>query len=138
MAMPVQQRHAVAHLPVVLGVLRRREVATVIDRLLPPHPAHVRAWGRGVDALVRAMLDGHHALYKGGRRLDERGILPLLQQGVTRAALHAERLGHLRAALCAAHLNRVCGAIALQALEVSAIPTPWLPQDTTTMAREGA
>jgi hypothetical protein len=29
----------------------------------------------------------------------------------------------------------VFGAIALKALEVYAIPTPWLHQDTTTMAR---
>ena len=36
MAMTVQQMHPVAHLPLVLGVLRRLEVATVIDRLIPP------------------------------------------------------------------------------------------------------
>ena len=52
MAMAVQQIHPVAHLPLVLGVLRRLEVATVIDRLIPPHPAHVLSCGRGVEALV--------------------------------------------------------------------------------------
>ena len=41
MAVAVQQIHPVAHLPLVLGVLRRLEVAPVIDRLIPPHPAHV-------------------------------------------------------------------------------------------------
>jgi transposase len=138
MAIPVQQIHSVAHLPLVLGVLRRLEVATVIDRLLPPHPAHVLSCGRGVEALVLAILDGHHALYKVGRRLDERGILPLLQQGLTRAALHDYRLGHILDALFAANLNSVFGAIALQALEVYAIPTPWLHQDTTTIALYGA
>jgi hypothetical protein len=91
MAIPVQQIHSVAHLPLVLGVLRRLEVATVIDRLLPPHPAHGLSCGRGVEALVLAILDGHHALYKVGRRLDERGILPLLQRGLTHAALHDYR-----------------------------------------------
>jgi|SoiMetStandDraft_2_1073263.scaffolds.fasta_scaffold249837_2 hypothetical protein len=35
MAIAVQQIHPVAHLPSVLGVLRRLEVATVIDRLIP-------------------------------------------------------------------------------------------------------
>ena len=64
MAIAVQQIHPVAHLPLVLGVLRRLEVATVIDRLLPPHPAHVLSSGRGVEALVLAILDGDHALYK--------------------------------------------------------------------------
>lgn len=35
MAVFVQQTHPTAHLPLVLGVLRRLEVATVIDRLIP-------------------------------------------------------------------------------------------------------
>jgi hypothetical protein len=32
---------------------------------------------------------------------------------------------------CTANLNRVFCAVALKALEVYAIPTPWLHQDTT-------
>jgi len=36
MAIAVQQIDPVAHLPLVLGVLRRLEVATMIDRLIPP------------------------------------------------------------------------------------------------------
>jgi hypothetical protein len=81
MAATVQQIYPVAHLPLVLGVLRRLEVATVIDRLIPPHPAHGLSCERGVEALVLAMLAGHHALYKVGKRLAERGMLALLQPG---------------------------------------------------------
>ena len=138
MAIAVQQMHPVAHLPVVLGVLRRLEVATVVDRLIPLHPAHVLSCGRGVEALVLAILDGDHALYKVGRRLEERGMVTLLQPGLARASLHDYRLGHILDALFAANLNRVFGAIALQALEVYAISTPWLHQDTTTIALYGA
>jgi transposase len=138
MAITVQPMHPVAHVPLVLGVLRRLEVATVVDRLLPPHPAHGLSCGRGVEALVLAILDGHHALYKVGRRLEERGMVTLLQPGLTRAALNDYRLGHILDALFAAHLNKVFGAMALKALEVYAIPTPWLHQDTTTMALSGA
>jgi transposase len=138
MAVSVQQIHPVAHLPLVLGVLRRLEVATVIDHLLPPHPAHVLSTGRGVEALVLAILDGDHALYKVGQRLEERGLVSLLQPGLTRASLHDYRLGHILDALFAANLNTVFGAIALKALEVYAIPTPWLHQDTTTIALYGA
>ena len=65
-------------------------------------------------------------------------MVPLLQPGLTRAALHAYRLGHLLDALCAAHLHTVLRAVALKALEVYAIPTPWLHQDTTTIALYGA
>src|SRR5689334_17230912 len=72
MSMSVQQSYPIAHLPLVLGVLRRLEVAPVIDGLIPPHPAHGLSCGRGVEAMVLAILDGHHALYKVGRRLEER------------------------------------------------------------------
>ena len=109
-----------------------------MDGLIPPHPAHGLACGRGVEALVLAILDGHHALYKVGRRLEERGMVALLQPGLTRAALNDDRLGHILDALFAANLNTVFHAVALKALEVYAIPTPWLHQDTTTIALYGA
>ena len=45
MAISVQQMDPAAHLLLILGVLRRQEVATVIDRLISPYPAHVsRPW----------------------------------------------------------------------------------------------
>src|SRR5499426_3799799 len=138
MPVSVQQSHPIAHLPLVLGVLRRLEVATVIDSLIPPHPAHGLSCGRGVEALVLAILDGHHALYKVGRRLEERGMVALLQPGLTRAALHDYRRGHILDALCAANLHGVCSAVALQAWEVYASATPWLHQDPTTLALYGA
>ena len=94
MAIAVQQIRPIAHLPLVLGVLRHLEIATVIDRLVPLHPAHVVSCGRGVEALVLAILDGDHALYKVGTRLEERGMLSLLQPGLTRASLNDYRLGH--------------------------------------------
>src|SRR5439155_8840759 len=138
MPVSVQQSHPIAHLPLVLGVLRRLEVATIIDRLIPPHPTHGLSCGRGVEALVLAILDGHHALYKVGRRLEERGMVALLQPGLTCAALNDYRLGHILDALFAANLNTVFSAVALKALEVYAIPTPWLHQDTTTIVLYGA
>ena len=39
MALTVQQIQPVAHLSLVLGVVRRLEVATVLDRLIPPYPS---------------------------------------------------------------------------------------------------
>lgn len=138
MAVTMHQSSPVAHLPLVLGVLRRLEVATVVDRFIPSNPAHVLSCGRGVEALVLAILDGHHALYKVGARLEERGMLPLLQEGLGRISLHDYRLGQSLDALFAANLNRVFGALALKALEVYAIPTAWLHQDTTTITLYGA
>ena len=138
MAITIQQISPVAHLPLVLGVVRKLNVATLIDTFCPPHPAHVLSCGRGVEALLLAILDGHHALYKVGARLEERGLLPLIQHGLARASLHDYRLGQILEALFAANLNRVFGAIALKALEVYAISTPWLHQDTTTLTLYGA
>jgi transposase len=47
-------------------------------------------------------------------------------------------LGHILDALFAANLHKVFSAIALKALEVYTIPTPWLHQDPTTNALYGA
>jgi len=138
MAVTIHQISPVAHLPLVLGVVRKLNIATLIDTCCPPHPAHVLSCGRGVEALLLAILDGHHALYKVGARLEERGMVPLLQPGLTRASLHDYRLGQILDTLFAANLNRVFGAIALNALEVYAVPTPWLHQDTTTITLYGA
>ena len=102
----------------MLGVVRKLNVAALIDTFCPPHPAHVLACGRGGEALVLAILDGHHALSKVGARLEERGMFPLLQPGLQRASLHDDRRGQSRAALFAAKLNRVFGAIARNALAV--------------------
>jgi transposase len=128
----------VAHLPLVLGVLRKLEVAQLIDTMIPPNPAHVLSSGRGVEALVLAILDGHHALYKVGRRLDERGMLPLLQPGLESLSVHDTRLGQILDGLFAANLNQVFSTMALKALETYAISTSWLHQDTTTISLYGA
>ena len=138
MAIAIPQISPVAHLPLVLGVVRKLNVAALIDTFCPPHPAHVLSCGRGVEALLLAVLDGQHALYKLGARLEERGLLPLLQPGRKRASLPDYRLGQSLDALFAAHLNRVFGAIALNALEVYALSTPWPHQDTTTITLYGA
>jgi transposase len=138
MAVAIHQISSVAHLPLVLGVIRKLNVAALIDTFCPPHPAHVLSCGRGVEALLLAILDGHHALYKVGARLEDRGMLPLLQPGLNRTSLHDYRLGQILDALFAANLNRVFGAIALNALEVYALSTPWLHQDTTTITLYGA
>jgi hypothetical protein len=50
MALTVQRGQPVAHLPLVLGVLRRLEVATVIDRLIPPPRPCPLGWARGGSA----------------------------------------------------------------------------------------
>lgn len=138
MAVTVSEIHPVAHLPLILGMLRKLDVAVLIDSMLPPHAHNVLSVGRGVEALVLAILDGHHARYKVGARLEERGMLPLLQDGLKRESLNDYRLGQLLDILFAANLNRVFSIVALKALAVYAIPTPWLHQDTTTIALYGA
>jgi uncharacterized protein DUF4277 len=83
----------VAHLPLLLGILWQFEVATSIDGFLPPHPDNVLSGGHGGEALVLAMLDGHHALYKVGTRWEEHGLLALPQRGLARESLNDYRTG---------------------------------------------
>ena len=95
MTVTIQQISPVAHLPLALGVIRKLNVAALIDTFCPPHPAHVLSCGRGVEALLLAILDGHHALYKVGARLEDRGMVPLLHPGLTRVSLHDLSLIHI-------------------------------------------
>ena len=95
----------------------------MIDRLIPPHPAHKLSCGRGVEALVLAILDGHHALYKVGETAGSAGDVGAAAAGpATCAALSDYRLGHILEALFAANLNKVYSAVALNALEVMPLP----------------
>lgn len=110
MAIIRDQIRPVAHLPLVLGVVRKLGIATIIDDFVPPNPAHVLSCGRGVEALILAVLDGHHALYTVGTRLEERGMFPRLQEGFGRHSLHDDRLGQMLDALFAAKVNQVFGA----------------------------
>jgi hypothetical protein len=78
MARAVQEMRPGAPWPLVLGGLRRLEIAALLDDLRPPHPSHGLSTGPGGEARVRALLDGDQALYQGGQRLEERGMLDLL------------------------------------------------------------
>jgi transposase len=138
MAVTVDRVAPVAHLPWVLGVLHKLEIAMLVDAIIPAHEAQVVSAGRAVEALVLSILDGHHALYQVGRRLDERGMLSLLQPGLEPQSLHDTRLGQTLDALFDAHLGEVFGAMALRALETYQVETPWIHQDTTTMSFYGA
>ena len=126
MAVAMQQSRPGAHVPVGLGVVRQLNVAALLDTFGPPHPAPLLACGRGVEALRLAMLDGQHALSKVGARLEARGRIPLLPPGLQGVALHDDWLGQSREALFAAPLHRGWGAIARNALAVSALSPPWL------------
>src|SRR5262245_21833121 len=138
MAVTMQHISPVAPWPLVLGGVRQLNIAALIEPFCPPHPAHVLSSGRGGEALLLARLDGHHALSKVGARLEERGMVPLLQPGLTRPSLHDDRLGQILDGRLAVNGPRGFGAIALHALEVSAVPTPWLHQDTTPITLYGA
>ena len=76
MALAIHQISPVAHLPLVLGIVRKLNVAALIDTFCPPHPANVLSCGRGVEALLLAILDGHHALYKVGHVWRNEGCYP--------------------------------------------------------------
>ena len=138
MVVTIDRVSRVAHLPLVLGVLRKLDVAGLVDSFIAPHPEQVVSAGRAVEALVLSILDGHHALYKVGRRLEERGMLELLQPGLEPHSLHDTRLGQTLDAWFDAHLNPVFRAIALRALETYHVQTSWMHPDTPTIGLYGA
>ena len=138
MALAMPQSRPVAPWPLVLGGGRTRHVAARSAPCCPPHPAQGLSGGRGGEARRLALRAGPQALSQVGARLEERGMIPLLQPGLTRASLHDDRLGQSLEALFAVPLNRVFGALALHALEVSTMAPPGRHQETTTLSLYGA
>ena len=65
MAVAVRGIRPVAHLPLILGMLRKLAVAQRIDTLIPPPPDQVLSCGRGVEALVLALADEHGVILAG-------------------------------------------------------------------------
>ena len=47
MAVAVSSISPMAHLPLILGMLRKLKVASIIDGFVPPHPDYVMSCGRG-------------------------------------------------------------------------------------------
>jgi hypothetical protein len=117
----------VAPCPLVVGVLRCLEVATVLARRIPPQPAPGLSCGRGVAAVGLAILAGPQALSQVGRRRADRGRWTRRPPGLTRTALHAARLGPRRAARWATHRTQGFGALARTALAGEARPPPGAP-----------
>ena len=65
-------------------------------------------------------------------------MLPLLRPGLEPASLHDTRLGQGLDTLFKANLNQIFSQVALRALAPYAVETPWIHQDTTTIALYGA
>ena len=91
MAMTVQQIHPVAHLPLVLGVLRRLERRLVIDRLIPPHPAYQLSCGSRGRSLGPRDSGWASRSSQGGETVGSAGDAGAKQPGLTRAALNDYR-----------------------------------------------
>jgi hypothetical protein len=45
----------VAHLPLVLGVLRKLDVAGLVDSFIAPHPEQVVSAGRAVELMFKGL-----------------------------------------------------------------------------------
>jgi hypothetical protein len=91
MAVAISGMAPVAHLPLILGILRKLEVAAIIDTVLPPVSRNVLSCGQGVEALLLAILDGHYALYNPIATLDLAFCLSPLSMrtiGAVMALLH--------------------------------------------------
>ena len=57
MAITVHQIRPVAHFPLILGVVRKLDIATIIDGLIPPNPANVLSCGLTITHNFRELRE---------------------------------------------------------------------------------
>jgi hypothetical protein len=72
MAVAIHQIRPVAHLLLVLGVVRKLQVAALIETFCPPHPAHVLSCGPQQGSALRDFGWGWPGVSGWGRGVPQR------------------------------------------------------------------
>jgi transposase len=126
------------HLPLVGALLRDLAVQAAIDALLPPHKRNAVTVGGCVEALIRTILTGEHALSRVTDTLAGYDWEVICQRPINATHFHDNRLGRALDALWAAGRDRVYGAVLSRAIQQYALELGRLHTEATSLQVYGA
>jgi Domain of unknown function (DUF4277) len=126
------------HLPLVGAMLRELAVKETLEALIPPHERHAVTVGECVEALVRTLLTGEHALSRVAETLAGYDWKVLFQRPMGAAHFHDKRLGRALDARWTTSLDRLYGAVIRQAIQRYALDLARLHTDATRLKLDGA
>lgn len=133
------QPRRLAHLPLVMDVLRRSRVAEVIDAACSIDPRMKVSDGECVALIIAGVFAGEHGLWRLQDRLDVYDMATVMQDaGIDLAEFHDVRLGRALDAIYDAGPDRIQTALALHAIDAWSLNRSHLHVDTTTLSFHGA
>jgi hypothetical protein len=128
-----------AHLPVLMDVLRRSKVLDVIDVSIADDPRSKVSTSDCVAVMLCSVFSGGHDLWRVREKL-ERFDMPTAMQdaGFDIQEFPEERLAKALDDLWAADVDKIATAIAVQMIEAWQVQTDFLHFDTTSLSFYGA
>jgi transposase len=128
-----------AHLPILMDVLRRSKVLEVIDAAIADDRRCKVSTSECVAVMLCAVFSGGHDLWRVREKLERFDMKTVMQDhGFDIQEFPEERLAKALDDLWTADTNRITTAIALQMVEAWEVKTDFLHFDTTSLSFYGA
>ena len=128
-----------AHLPLVMDVLRRSRVVEVIDEACGTDRRMKVSHGECVAMVIAGVFVGESGLWRLGERLDVFDMATVMQDpGINLSEYHDNRIGRALDAIYDAGPDRIQTALALQAIDSWKLNRSYLHVDTTSLSFYGA
>ena len=128
-----------AHLPLIMDVMRRSRVVDIIDAACGVDKRQKVSHGECVAFIIAGVFAGEHGLWRLKDRLDVYDMATIMQDaGIQLEEYHDVRLGRACDAIFAAGPDKIHTALALHAIEAWELQRNYLHVDTTTLSFYGA
>lgn len=131
--------HRLAHLPVVVDVLRRTGLLNFLDDVIREDPRSKVSTSECVAVLLCGVMCGHHDLWRMADRLEPYDMATVMQDpGFLLTEFTEERLAKALDDLYDAGLDKLMTHVALETVRQFRLGTDFLHFDTTSLVMYGA
>ena len=128
-----------AHLPLIMDVLRRAGVMDIIDSACGTDPRMKSSHGECVAVIIAGIFAGEHGLWRLQDRLDVFDMATVMQDaGFDLAEFHDVRLGRSLDAMYRAGPDKILTELAVRTIAAHDLDTDFLSFDTTSLSFFGA
>ena len=128
-----------AHLPLIMDMIRRIGVIDVIDSACGTDPRMKSSHGECVAVILAGVFAGEHGLWRLQDRLDVFDMATVMQDaGFDLAEFHDVRLGRMLDAVYRAGPDKIITEMALRTIRTHDLSTDFVSFDTTTLSFYGA
>lgn len=131
--------HRLAHLPLVVDVLKRTGLLNFLDEVIREDPRSKVSTSECVAVLLCGVMCGHHDLWRMADRLGSYDMATIMQDpGFLLSEFTEERLAKALDDLYAANLDKLMTHVALETVRQFRLGTDYLHFDTTSLVMYGA